>query len=47
MNADFNGISVYENLDYAADVTYDDIMTALEALDLENSNLSIIEPLDR
>ena len=47
MNADFNDIGVYENLELAAAVTYDDIMGALETLDTENSNLSIIEPIER
>jgi predicted Zn-dependent peptidase len=47
LNADFNDISVYENLEMAADVTYDDAMEALCSLDTENSSLSVIEPLDR
>ena len=47
MNSDFNGISIYDNLELAAAVTYDDIMNALTDLDLENSSLSIIEPLER
>ena len=47
MNSDFLGIDIYENLEMAAAVTYDDIMKALCDLDLENSSLSIIEPLDR
>ncbi|MBR5088688.1 MAG: insulinase family protein [Ruminiclostridium sp.] len=47
MNADFNDISVYENLELAADVTYDDVMNALGELDTGNSSLSIVEPLER
>ena len=47
LNADFNGISVYENLEIAADVTYDDVMDALTKLDTENCSLSIVEPLER
>ena len=47
MSADFCGINVYDNLELAAKVTYDDVMNALTALDTENSSLSIIEPLDR
>jgi len=47
MNADFNDIGIYENIEIAASVTYDDVMSALNGLDIENSNLSIIEPLDR
>ena len=44
LNSDFNDISVFENLEMAADVTYDDVMDALAGLDIENSSLSIIEP---
>ena len=47
MNADFNGINIYDNLEIAADVTYDDVMKALTDLDTENSSLSVIEPLER
>ncbi|MBR5090903.1 MAG: insulinase family protein [Ruminiclostridium sp.] len=47
MNADMNGIDLYENLEMTASVTYDDVMGALTALDTENSSLSVVEPLDR
>ena len=47
MTADFNGISIYDNIELSASVTYDDVMNALEALDTDNSSLSVIEPLDR
>lgn len=47
MNADFSGLDIYEALELAASVSYDDIMNALSGLDTENSSLSIIEPLDR
>ncbi|MBQ9384214.1 MAG: insulinase family protein [Ruminiclostridium sp.] len=47
MNADFGGIGVFDGLDIAAEVTYDDVMDALCGLDAENSSLSVIEPLER
>ncbi|MBO6230296.1 MAG: insulinase family protein [Ruminiclostridium sp.] len=47
MNSDFIGISVYDNLELAASVTYEDVMEALRSLDTDNSSLSVIEPLDR
>lgn len=47
MGADFSEIGIYDNLEMAAAVTYDDIMEALGKLDTENSNLSIVEPLER
>ncbi len=47
MSADFSGISVYDNIEMAAAVTYEEAMNALESLDTDNSNLSIIEPLER
>ncbi len=47
MNAQFGGISLYDSLEMAADVSYEDAMTALRELDLENSSLSIIEPPEK
>ena len=47
MNADFNGLCVYDNIELAAAVTYEEAMAALEKLDIGNSNLSVIEPLER
>ena len=47
MNAQFSGINLYDNLETAANVSYEDIMAALTELDLENSSLSIIEPPEK
>lgn len=47
MNAQFSGINLYDNLETAASVSYEDVMTALSELDLENSSLSIIEPPEK
>ena len=47
MNAQFGGINLYDNLETAASVSYEDVMTALRELDLENSSLSIIEPPEK
>ena len=47
MNAQFGGINLYDNLETAANVSYEDVMTALTELDLENSSLSIIEPPEK
>ncbi len=47
MNADFNDMDIFENLEMTADVTYDNIMSTLASMDIENNSLSVIEPLDR
>ncbi len=47
MNAELAGTDIFDSIETAAAVTYDDVMQALEGLDTENSSLSIIEPLDR
>lgn len=47
LSADFNDIDIYENLEFAANVSYDEVMAALASLDIENSSISIIEPLGR
>ncbi|MBQ9483039.1 MAG: insulinase family protein [Ruminiclostridium sp.] len=47
MNSEFSNISIYDNLELAAAVTYDDVMEALTKLDTANSSLSVIEPLAR
>ena len=47
MNADLAGTDIFDSIETAAAVTYDDVAQALEGLDTENSSLSIIEPLDR
>ncbi len=47
MQAEFNGINIYENVEITASITYEDITDALLRLDTENYNLSIIEPLEK
>lgn len=47
MTADFNGINVYDNIELAAAVTYDEAMEALCSFDIGNCSLSVVEPLER
>ena len=47
MQAEFNGINIYENVEITASITYEDITDALLRLDTENYNLSVIEPLEK
>lgn len=47
MQAEFNGLNAYDNVEITASVTYEDITEALQRLDTENYSLSIIEPLDK
>lgn len=47
MSADFYDTDLYELLETVAEITYDDVMKALSDIDTENSNLSIIEPIER
>ncbi len=45
-NANLNDISIYDNFEMVSSVTYKDITDALEQLDIENSSLSVIEPIE-
>ncbi len=47
MQAEFNGINIYENVEITAGITYDDVTDALLRLDTDNYNLSVIEPLEK
>ena len=45
LNAEMAGISAFEYIRLAAEVTYDDIIEALDKLDIDNSCISIVEPV--
>lgn len=47
MQAEFNGLNAYDNVEITASVTYEDVTEALQRLDTENYSLSIIEPLEK
>lgn len=47
LNSDFFDLNIYENIEIAASISYDDVMNELFDLELENSSLSIIEPIER
>ena len=47
MQAEFNNLNAYDNVEITASVTYEDITEALQRLDTENYSLSIIEPMDK
>ncbi len=46
LNCEMSGIGVYDELEYIAAITFDDVKEALAQLDTENSALSIIEPAE-
>lgn len=46
MNAEFDGLTAYDNIEIAATVTFEDIEKTLSSLDVENSCISIIEPAE-
>lgn len=45
LSAEMAGISAFEYIKLAAEVTYDDIIEALDKLDIDNSCISIVEPV--
>lgn len=45
MSSEMLGLSLFEYIDIAAAVTYDDITEALKRLDVDNSCISIVEPV--
>ena len=45
LSSEMEGLSVFENIDIAASVTFEDVISCLEKLDLDNTSLSIIEPV--
>ena len=47
MNADLAGADAYTSLEYTASVKNEDILSLLDSLDIENSSLSVVEPLER
>ncbi len=46
LDYEMNGIGMYDGIEIAAAVTFDDIEKALADMDVENASLSIIEPAD-
>ncbi len=44
MSAHFENKDIFSMVEAAAEITYEDVMAALEALDLDNYSLSIVEP---
>lgn len=47
LNAHLNGVNMFDAYDITAATTYEDALKALEALDIDNSSLSIIEPIQK
>ena len=39
------GLSAYELINTAASATYEDVLNAIDSLDVENSCISIVEPV--
>ncbi|MGN0596326.1 MAG: EF-P 5-aminopentanol modification-associated protein YfmH [Ruminiclostridium sp.] len=46
LSAEMDGVSVYEMVEAAANTTFDDIVKKLEEFDIENSSISIVEPVE-
>ncbi len=46
LDYEINGIGIYDGIEIAATVTFDDIKKALQDFDIENSSISIIEPVE-
>lgn len=46
ITAEFSNVTPFDSLEITAEITFDTINQYLEALDIENSAISIIEPLD-
>ena len=45
LSSEMSGYSAFETIENVANVTYDDIMKTLDNLDIENSCISIVEPV--
>lgn len=45
MSSEMLGLSLFEYIDIAAAVTYEDIVDALQRLDVDNSCISVVEPV--
>lgn len=47
LNAHLNSVNMFDSYDITARTTYEDALKALKELDIENSSLSIIEPIQK
>ena len=45
LSAEMCGLSAYELINTAAEATFDDVLNAIDSLDVENSCISIVEPV--
>lgn len=45
LNAEIMGITAFDGIETAASVTYEDIVEALMAIDLDNCSISVVEPV--
>ena len=46
LSAEMDGVSVYEMVEAAANTAFEDIVNKLEEFDIENSCISIVEPVE-
>lgn len=46
LSAEMDGVSVYETVEAAANTAFEDIVKKLEEFDIENSAISIVEPVE-
>ncbi len=45
LNAEIMGITAFDGIETAESVTYEDIVEALMAIDLDNCSISVVEPV--
>lgn len=44
LNCEMNGLSLFNAINITAEITYDDIVEALNKLDIDNCSISVVEP---
>ena len=45
-SAELLGISIFDNIDTLSDLTYEDILEALNSFDIDNCSISVVEPAE-
>ncbi|MCM1487716.1 MAG: insulinase family protein [Firmicutes bacterium] len=44
LNSEMNGLSLFDSINITAGITYDDIVEALNKMDIDNCSISVVEP---
>ncbi len=45
LNAEIMGITAFDSIEAVSEITYEDIVEALKAIDLDNCSISVVEPM--